>query len=210
VAAPSTLRLAEVLAAISLASDVGHDRPLETSLRNAVIAARLGEEPGLARDEPAVAHGVSLLRSMGCTGNSHETALLFGGGDRAFVGLVQELAGGDSRALVRRMADHVSSSTPALEAARDERGSSSRPHRPALSADAACEQLHGQRRAVGADARAGARRRPRAPAPRYSRWSIGCCERSLAFRGFGLSSVGHRRYLVGDGAHDHPVARGPG
>jgi hypothetical protein len=117
VAAPSTLRLAEVLAAISLASDVGHDRPLETSLRNAVIAARLGEEPGLARDEPAVAHGVSLLRSMGCTG----TALLFGGGDRAFVGLVQELAGGDSRALVRRMADHVSSSTPALEAARDER-----------------------------------------------------------------------------------------
>ena len=31
----TTIRLAEVLAAISLASDVGHDQPLEKSLRNA-------------------------------------------------------------------------------------------------------------------------------------------------------------------------------
>jgi len=36
----STIRLSEVLAAQSLASDVGHDQPLEKSLRNAVIASR--------------------------------------------------------------------------------------------------------------------------------------------------------------------------
>ncbi len=45
----TTIRLVEVLAALSLASDLGHDQPLEKSLRNAVIAARLGEELGPAR-----------------------------------------------------------------------------------------------------------------------------------------------------------------
>jgi hypothetical protein len=88
------VRLAEVLAAVSLASDVGHDQPLEKSLRNAVIAARLAEELGLAREQCSAAYYVALLRSMGCTANSHETALLFGGDDLAFLGLVQELAGG--------------------------------------------------------------------------------------------------------------------
>jgi len=47
----ATVRLSEVLAALSLASDVGHDQPLEKSLRNAVIAARLGMEIGLGREE---------------------------------------------------------------------------------------------------------------------------------------------------------------
>jgi HD-GYP domain-containing protein (c-di-GMP phosphodiesterase class II) len=120
VAAPSTVRLAEVLAAVSLASDVGHDQPLEKSLRNAVIAARLGEELGLTREELSAAYYVALLRSMGCTGNSHETAVLFGGDDRAFLGLVQELAGGDPLEWARRASRQVAATAPELAAARTE------------------------------------------------------------------------------------------
>ena len=120
VATPPTVRLAEVLAAVSLASDVGHDQPLEKSLRNAVIAERLGEELGLVREELSAAYYVALLRSMGCTGNSHETAVLFGGDDRAFLGLIQENAGGDPREFVRGLARHVAETAPELAAERSE------------------------------------------------------------------------------------------
>ncbi|MEA2128002.1 MAG: hypothetical protein QOJ85_893, partial [Solirubrobacteraceae bacterium] len=74
----ATVRLSEVLAALSLASDVGHDQPLEKSLRNAVLAARLGMEIGLGREELSDAYYIALLRSMGCTANAHESAALMG------------------------------------------------------------------------------------------------------------------------------------
>ena len=119
-AAPPTVRLAEVLAAVSLASDIGHDQPLEKSLRNTVIAVRLGEELGLRREELSAVYYVALLRSMGCTSNSHETAVLMGGDDRAFLGLVQELAGGDFLEWARGAAGHVAATAPELAAARTE------------------------------------------------------------------------------------------
>jgi HD-GYP domain-containing protein (c-di-GMP phosphodiesterase class II) len=118
VAAPPTVRLAEVLTAVSLASDIGHDQPLEKSLRNAVIAVRLGEELGLAGRELSSVYYVALLRSMGCTGNSHETAVMFGGDDRAFLGLVQELAGGDALEWARGAAEHVAVTAPELAGTR--------------------------------------------------------------------------------------------
>jgi len=40
-----------VLAALSLASDVGHRQALEKSLRNAVVATRLAMEIGLGRED---------------------------------------------------------------------------------------------------------------------------------------------------------------
>jgi HD-GYP domain-containing protein (c-di-GMP phosphodiesterase class II) len=117
----TTVRLAEVLAAISLASDLGHDQPLEKSLRNAVIAARLGEALGVRGEELSAVYYVALLRSMGCTGNSHETAILIGGDDRAFLGLVQELAGGEAMDWARSAARRVAADAPQLAAQRTER-----------------------------------------------------------------------------------------
>ncbi len=117
---PPTVRLAEVLAAVSLASDIGHDQPLEKSLRNTVIAVRLGEALGLEREELSAVYYVALLRSMGCTSNSHETAVLMGGDDRSFLGLVQELSGGDGLEWARNAAGHVAETAPELAAARTE------------------------------------------------------------------------------------------
>jgi HD-GYP domain-containing protein (c-di-GMP phosphodiesterase class II) len=113
-----TIRIAEVLTALSLASDVGHDQPLEKSLRTTVIATRLGAQLGLAREELSAVYYVALLRSIGCTANSHETAILVGGDDRAFLGLVQELAGGDARRWAHGAAQLVASSAPELAAVR--------------------------------------------------------------------------------------------
>ncbi|MEA2264824.1 MAG: hypothetical protein QOE27_407 [Solirubrobacteraceae bacterium] len=118
--AATTIRLAEVVTALSLASDVGHDQPLEKSLRNAVLAVRLGDELGLRGAELSAVYYVSLLRSMGCTGNSHETALLLGGDDRAILGLVQAYGGGDGRDWARELARQVERSDPDLAAERTE------------------------------------------------------------------------------------------
>ena len=120
VAAPPTVRLAEVLTAVSLASDIGHDQPLEKSLRNAVIAARLGEALGVAREQLSAIYYVALLRSMGCTSNSHEAAVLMGGDDNAFLGVVQELSGGNALEWARGAAEHVARTAPELAAARTE------------------------------------------------------------------------------------------
>ena len=113
----STVRLSEVLAALSLASDVGHDQPLEKSLRNAVIAARLGMEIGLGREELSDAYYVALLRSMGCTANAHESAALMGD-DRAFAGLIQVLDVGDPLGWARGASEKVAGWAPELAGAR--------------------------------------------------------------------------------------------
>jgi HD-GYP domain-containing protein (c-di-GMP phosphodiesterase class II) len=109
----ATVRLSEVLAALSLASDVGHDQPLEKSLRNAVVAARLGMEVGLGREDLSDAYYVALLRSMGCTANAHESAALMGD-DRAFAGLIQVLDVGDPFGWARGASERVAAWAPDL------------------------------------------------------------------------------------------------
>jgi HD-GYP domain-containing protein (c-di-GMP phosphodiesterase class II) len=78
------IRLAEALFALSLATDAGHGYPLEKSLRNAVIAGRFAEAAGLRGQDASDAYYTSLLRSLGCTSFSFETAALLGGDDVAF------------------------------------------------------------------------------------------------------------------------------
>jgi hypothetical protein len=56
------IRLAEALAALSLATDAGNGQPLEKSLRNAVIEAL-----GLRGREHSEVYYTALLRSIGCT-----------------------------------------------------------------------------------------------------------------------------------------------
>ena len=150
-----TIRLAEVLAALALASDVGHDQPLEKSLRNAVIAARLGEELGLHGDDLSTTFYVALLRSMGCTGNSFETAALFGGEDLAFLGLVQRLGGADGREWARAATALVAATAPAeVAAARDERWFADEGRVAARAArDSACEVSTALARRLGLSVR---------------------------------------------------------
>jgi HD-GYP domain-containing protein (c-di-GMP phosphodiesterase class II) len=99
--APATVRLAEVLAALSLATDAGNGFPLEKSLRNAVIAVRLGERAGLDPRPLSDVFYVALLRSIGCTAYAHETAALLGGDDVAFHAVYETLDPGRPAAMLR-------------------------------------------------------------------------------------------------------------
>ena len=100
VEASATVRLAEVLAALSLATDAGNGFPLEKSLRGAVIAVRLGERLDLEPRALSDVFYVALLRSIGCTAFAHETAALLGGDDVAFHAVYEQLDPGRPLTLV--------------------------------------------------------------------------------------------------------------
>jgi HD-GYP domain-containing protein (c-di-GMP phosphodiesterase class II) len=77
-AAEQPLRAAELVAALSVATDLGTGQPLEHAVRSAVLAVRLGELAGASADELADTYYVALLHASGCTSNGHEAGLLFG------------------------------------------------------------------------------------------------------------------------------------
>ena len=72
------VRLAELLASLSLATDLGLGLPEEHVLRQTVIAARLARLAGLDDDVRADTFYVSLLAWVGCLADSHELATWFG------------------------------------------------------------------------------------------------------------------------------------
>ena len=72
------VRAAELVGALSLATDLGTGQPLEHALRTAVLAVRLGELAGASPEELADTYYVALLHASGCTSNGHEATQLFG------------------------------------------------------------------------------------------------------------------------------------
>jgi HD-GYP domain-containing protein (c-di-GMP phosphodiesterase class II) len=72
------IRAAEVVGALSLATDLGTGQPLEHALRTAVLAVRLGELAGASPQELADTYYVALLHASGCTSNGHEATQLYG------------------------------------------------------------------------------------------------------------------------------------
>ena len=62
----SAVRTAEIIAAISMATDLAVGFPLEHGLRSSVIAARLCDRLGVDRETASQAYFLSLLFYVGC------------------------------------------------------------------------------------------------------------------------------------------------
>src|SRR6266850_1960030 len=75
---PTEVRLAEIVAALSLGIDLGFGQPMEHVLRQTLIALRLAERVGLSEDERAVVYYTALLINVGCHSDAHEQAKWFG------------------------------------------------------------------------------------------------------------------------------------
>jgi HD-GYP domain-containing protein (c-di-GMP phosphodiesterase class II)/DNA-binding CsgD family transcriptional regulator len=71
------VRLNEILAALSLACDVGNDFPMEKGLRNTLLAVRLASELGVRGEALSAVYYVGLLRFIGCSGYADETSRIF-------------------------------------------------------------------------------------------------------------------------------------
>jgi HD-GYP domain-containing protein (c-di-GMP phosphodiesterase class II)/biotin operon repressor len=74
----SPVKLSELLATMSLVSDLGMGRPMERVVRQTVVAMRLADAAGVDPDIRAATYYTSLLTWVGCAVETSEIAELFG------------------------------------------------------------------------------------------------------------------------------------
>ena len=112
----SQVRLAELVATISLGTDLGLGQPMEHAMRQCVIARRMGERLGLSVALLDVTYYVGLLAWVGCHVDAYEQAKWFGD-DLAMKGAARrvDLAGMQG---MRVMLGLLGSGLPPLERAR--------------------------------------------------------------------------------------------
>src|SRR4029079_4275117 len=77
-AGDSGVRLAELMAALSIATDLGMGQPLESALCSCVVAMRLGEAVALDETTLRDVYYQALLRYIGCNADTHAMAAVFG------------------------------------------------------------------------------------------------------------------------------------
>lgn len=110
---PGPLRLAELLASVSLATDLATDlgtgQPLGHALRTCTIATALAEAMGCGSDDDRTVHQFALLRFLGCTSDAAETAAMVGGDERAYNAAMAPVIMGSGREMLGR---HVRSVAP--------------------------------------------------------------------------------------------------
>ncbi|MGH2713252.1 MAG: HD domain-containing phosphohydrolase [Thermoleophilaceae bacterium] len=104
------IRLAELMVALSLATDLGLGQPLEHELGVCLSALDLADRCGCAADERTHVYYVALLVHVGCTGSAPYFASWVGGDEIHFQSGVQVLGPAsepseDVRYLVGRLAD---------------------------------------------------------------------------------------------------------
>lgn len=84
-AASGPLRLADLVAALSLATDLGTGQPLEHALRTCLLSLELAWRSGVGADRLSEVYYLALLRFVGCTADAAETAATMGGDDIGFI-----------------------------------------------------------------------------------------------------------------------------
>ena len=108
-AAPGPLRLLELLASVSLATDLGTGQPPGHALRTCTLAAAIAGELGCGAEEVRIVQQFALLRFLGCTADAAETAAAVGGDDVAYNGAMAPVVMGSTRELLGR---HVRAVAP--------------------------------------------------------------------------------------------------
>ncbi|HEY7927134.1 MAG TPA: hypothetical protein VIG86_06910, partial [Candidatus Dormibacteraeota bacterium] len=109
------VRLAELLAAVSLATDLAHDVSAESALRDAVLTVELAHLMGWADPDVSDAYYLALLYHIGCTGAVAAQSRLGGGDDVNVRHWMSEVDHADRGAMARvavtKLAPHWPPST---------------------------------------------------------------------------------------------------
>ena len=72
------LRLAELMAALSIATDLGMGQPMEYAMTTCIVAVRLGEAAGLSEADLRDAYYEALLRYIGCNADTYWLSSIVG------------------------------------------------------------------------------------------------------------------------------------
>jgi len=116
--ADAKLRVTELLASLSLATDLGTGQPLGHGLRTSLIAVATARELGCQPDQIRHVQHVSLIRFLGCTSDSNDTARMAGGNDLAFMTAFAPAHQGSKREAIRAITRSVGSGRPLPHRAR--------------------------------------------------------------------------------------------
>ena len=84
----SGLRLAELIASLSLAIDLGLGQLMENFLRTCLLAVRLGKVLGVSEQDLVDIYYLGLIQHLGCTAYADETAAIFGDELEAYTWLI--------------------------------------------------------------------------------------------------------------------------
>ena len=101
-----SIRLAEIMATLSLGSDAGMGVPEELAVRSAVLARALADAAKLPAETVRDAYDVAMLRMVGCTAESHVSAEVMGD-ELHLRGHMLGLDTGDPRAVLGTAIRHI-------------------------------------------------------------------------------------------------------
>lgn len=110
----SPLRLADLLAGLSMVADMGYGLPIGTSIRSCLIGVGLARRLGTPEPDAAASFYTSLLLHLGCVSFSHEMTEAFGDDVRANrAGARTNFA--DPKDVITTLIPHTVRGTPPLE-----------------------------------------------------------------------------------------------
>jgi HD-GYP domain-containing protein (c-di-GMP phosphodiesterase class II) len=112
-----SLRRAELLAALSLALDLGLGQPMENFLRTCLLAVRLGRLLGVSAEDLHDIYYLALIQHLGCTAYADETAAIFGDDLSANAWLLQ-IDQENPAEVLRALIQHVGADAPLLQRSR--------------------------------------------------------------------------------------------
>lgn len=111
------VRLAEIIAALSLASDLGTGQPFERGIRASLVAVRLADRLGLGEADRSDTYYLPLVAMLGCTAGSSTAAEVLGD-ELAFGASVAPLFLGQPRETAGWMLRHFAEDQPPLRRVR--------------------------------------------------------------------------------------------
>ena len=137
--ASSGYRLTELLAAISLATDLGTGQPMGGAIRTCLLSMAAAEELGLDSRVRSEVHTVALLSSIGCTSDAPELAQVAGGDNLAFMADMATVIMGTNPEAAVRLVRTLGRGRPPLQRARLVAAAFGDPRGPERSLTAHCE-----------------------------------------------------------------------
>ena len=112
------LRLAELLAALSLATDLAHQVPAESALKDALLSVAFARHLGLTESALSDVYYLALLYHLGCTAAAEEQGRVSGGDDGSVRRGFSEPDFTDNAQIFRLALSELGNSLPAPDRAR--------------------------------------------------------------------------------------------
>jgi len=113
-----TLRLSELVASLSIGTDIGMGQPEGQALRTCLLALGVAREMGLGEQDCADVYYVSLLRFVGCNSHADQDAAAAGGDEMAFRRGMAPVISGEPSELISHVLGHLGAALPATRRVR--------------------------------------------------------------------------------------------